>query len=317
MNQQETAAERWRPVLGVEQVIVGVNKMDTCDWSEARFKEIQSEMSLMLQQSGLKPKKVPFIPYSGFQGENLIAPTDKMPWFKGWKANLNPTTAIEGVTMLDALEKFVKPPKRNPDGPLRIPVSGVYNIKGVGSIIAGRVEQGTVKDGDPLSFAPSGITGCKMFSMEMHHQRYPEAVPGDNIGMSIKGLDKNNMPKAGDVIYNTTEGECKPVKSFKAMVNVQDHPGQLKEGFCPIIHVRTAKISCKMTKIHWKMSKKTGDTKQPDPPFVERGETAEVTFEPMKPLFLEAFSVTPALGRIAVMNSNSLVILGKVVETLF
>ena len=301
-------------LLGIEQVIVGINKMDSCDWSKDRFGEIKKEMTLMLQQSGRKPKKIPFIPYSGYLGENLIEKTDKMPWYEGWSANLNPTTQIKGDTILDALEKFVKPPKRNETGPLRIPVSGVYNIKGVGAIIAGRIEQGIVNEGDSIAFTPCNISGCKMFSMEMHHKKYAKCYPGDNIGMSIKGLSKDLMPKAGDVIYNPKEGECPPVKSFVAMINVQDHPGQLKEGFCPIVHVRTTKISCKMTKINWKMSKKTGDTKQESPSFIEKGETAEVVFEPMKPMFLEKFSDTPGMGRIAVMNSNSLVMLGKVMD---
>lgn len=266
----------------------------------------------MLQQSGMKPKKCPFIPYSGFGGENLVTETNKMPWFDGWCANVNPTTQIKGVTLLDALEKFVKPPVRNHDGPLRIPVSGVYNIKGVGAIITGRIEQGIAKVDDQLSFTHSNLTGCKMFSMEMHHKKYMECVPGDNIGMSIKGITKENMPKAGDVIYKTTEGVCMSVYKFNAMVNVQDHPGQLKSGFCPIIHVRTAKVACKMVKINWKIGKKTGNQKIEDPGFMERGDTAEVIFEPSKPLFLETFENTPGLGRIAVMDSNSLVMLGKV-----
>jgi|TARA_B110000444_G_scaffold257124_1_gene294942 elongation factor 1-alpha len=301
-------------LLGIEKVIVGINKMDSCDWSQTRFDEIKKEMSAMLQQCGMKPKKIPFIPYSGFNGDNLTEPTDKMPWYDGWTANINPTTQIKGVTLLDALEKFVTPPNRIIDAPLRIPVSGVYNIKGVGAIITGRIEQGVAKVDDPLSFAPNNITGCKMFSMEMHHKKFTECLPGDNIGMSIKGLEKDNMPKAGDVIYKTTDGICKPVKKFTAMVSVQDHPGKLKPGFCPIIHVRTAKCSCKMTEINWKMGKKTGGTKLEKPESLERGENAEVVFEPSKPFFLEPYDKTPGLGRIAVMDSNSLVMLGKVLD---
>jgi elongation factor 1-alpha len=299
-------------LLGVEQIIVGINKMDTCDWSESRFTEIKDELFKMLKDSGLKPMKIPFIPYSGFQGENLVEKTDKMPWYKGWTANLSKDNKIKGFTLLEALEKFVKPPKRAPEAPLRIPISGVYNIKGVGAIITGRLEQGTAKVGDEIAFTPCAIGGCKMFSIEMHHKKYETAQPGDNIGMSVKGLAKDNMPKSGDVIFKPSEGNCTAVKSFTAMVNVQDHPGQLKTGFCPIIHVRTSKVACKMTKISWKMGKKTGNEKQSDPPFLERGENAEVIFEPSKPLFLEAFDKTPGMGRIAVMDSNSLVMLGKV-----
>tara|TARA_Y100000389_G_scaffold204539_1_gene257802 strand:+ start:448 stop:1812 length:1365 start_codon:yes stop_codon:yes gene_type:complete len=299
-------------LLGVEQIIVGINKMDTCDWSETRFTEIKDEFFKMLKDSGLKPMKIPFIPYSGFKGDNLVEKTDKMPWYKGWTANLSKDNKVSGFTLLDALEKMVKPPKRNLTAPLRIPLGGVYNIKGVGAIITGRVEQGIAKVGDEIAFAPCNIGGCKLFSIEMHHKKYDQATPGDNIGMSVKGLTKDNMPKNGDVLFKPSEGQCTAVKSFVAMVSVQDHPGQLKCGFVPIIHVRTSKVACKMTAINWKMGKKTGGVKQDSPPFVERGESAEVVFTPEKPFYLEPFDKTPGMGRIAVMDSNSLVMLGKV-----
>jgi translation elongation factor EF-1alpha len=86
--------------------------------------------------------------------------------FKSLKDN-----KIKGFTLLEALEKFVKPPKRAPEAPLRIPISGVYNIKGVGAIITGRLEQGTAKVGDEIAFTPCAIGGCKMFSIEMHHKK--------------------------------------------------------------------------------------------------------------------------------------------------
>lgn len=302
-------------LLGVEQIIVGINKMDTCDWSETRYNEIKDEFFKMLKDSGLKPMKIPFIPYSGFHGENLIEKTDKMPWYKGWTANLSKDNKITGFTILDALEKLIKPPKRNTDGAVRIPISGICNIPGVGPVITGRVEQGVIKPDDQIEIVPRNLSGLKMFKIQMHHKDYPEAIPGDNVGMQIKGFDKMNMPKAGDVIYKPSEGKLKPVKCFTAMINVQDHPGKLKNGFCPIVHVRTAKVSCKMTSIKWKSSKKTAGEKVESPPFIERGDNAEVVFEPTKPFFVEPFAKTPGLGRIAVMDSNSLVMLGKVVAT--
>ena len=148
----------------------------------------------------------------------------------------------------------------------------------------------------------------------MHHKTWPEAGPGDNVGLNIKGLDKKNMPKVGDVIFLEKEGVLKPVRSFKAQVVVQEHPGELKIGFSPLVHVRTAKSSCRMNKIFWKMGKKSGNQKVNDPPFVERGETAEIEFVPKQPLYLDSFSNCPGLGRIAVMDSNQLVMLGKVLE---
>ena len=115
-----------------------------------------------------------------------------MPWYKGWSANLNKDTVVEGFTLYDALEKLVKPPKRFPDKPVRIPINGIYKIKGVGDVITGRIEQGTLTSGDVVRVVPRGLDNLKVFSIEMHHKTWPDAKPGDNIGMNIKGLDKPN-----------------------------------------------------------------------------------------------------------------------------
>jgi len=299
-------------LLGVEQIIVGVNKMDACNWSEDRFEEIKAEFVKMLQMIGFKPKKVPFIPYSGFNGDNLVEKSDKAAWYKGWKANINPKKVIEGYTLYEALNNFIIPPKREPDAPLRLPVSNIYNIKGVGQIICGTIEQGTLRPGDVVGIAPSGLTGKKMFSIEQHKKVLESAGPGNSVGMSIKGIGKDEKVQPGDIIYLEKEGHLKPVKSFTAFVAVQEHPGVLKPGYCPVIFSRTAKVACKMTKILWKQSKKTGGAKVDNPPELSQFESAEVEFEPTAPLFLEPFEKCAALGRFAVMDSNRLKMLGKV-----
>ena len=301
-------------LLGIEKLIVGVNKMDSCDWSEQRFNEIKEEMTKMITQAGFKPKQVAFIPYSGFHGENLVKPTDKMPWYKGWEVNISKTEKVSGVTLYDALEKVARPPQRKPDAQVRIPINGIYKIKGVGDVITGRIEQGTLNAGDVCRVVPRKLENLKVFSIEMHHKTWPNAKPGDNIGMNMKGLDKNKMPKVGDVITLQKDPMCLPVESFTAQVAVQEHPGQLKPGFSPCVHVRTAKSACKMTKINWKMSKKTGDQKIDNPEFLERAEQAEIVFTPQQPIYLEPFDKCDGLGRIAVMDSNNLVMLGKVID---
>ena len=301
-------------LLGIEKLIVGVNKMDAVNWNEDRFNEIKEEMTKMIQSAGFKPKQVPFIPYSGFQGENLIDPTDKMPWYKGWSANVTKTEVVNGMTIYDALEKLARPPKRNHEGALRIPINGIYKIKGVGDVITGRIEQGTLNAGETISICPRELNNLKVFSIEMHHKTWPSAKPGDNVGMNIKGLDKTKMPKVGDVIYVPKQGELKAVKSFIAQVVVQEHPGQLKPGFSPCVYVRTAKSACKMNKINWKMGKKTGNQQLDNPPFLEMGESAEVEFIPQQPIYLESFDTCQGLGRIAIMDSNQLVMLGKVMS---
>lgn len=301
-------------LLGIEQLIVGINKMDSCGWSETRFTEIKGEFEKMVKSCGFPPKKVAFIPYSGFQGENLIEKTDKMPWYKGWSANLNKETTITGFTLYDALEKLVQPPKRFEDKNVLIPINGIYKIKGVGDVITGRIEQGTLNAGDTVGVCPRDLKGLKVFSIEMHHKLWPNAKPGDNIGMNIKGLDKNKMPKVGDVIYSEKDTPIKPAKRFKIQFSVMDHPGELKVGFSPCAYVRTGKSASRMSEIVYKMGKDTGGARLDNPPFIKVGDTGEAWFEPQQPIFLTTYEDVPGLGRVAIMDSNYLVMVGKVVE---
>jgi len=118
---------------------------------------------------------------------------------------------IEGLNLFDALDRVVKPPKRDSKKPLRMPVSGVHKIKGVGDVITGRIEQGALHPNEPVGFAPTGVTG-KCFTIEMHHKNVQEANTGDNVGVNVKGLPKeaNKLPKVGDVMYVTTEDPATP-----------------------------------------------------------------------------------------------------------
>merc|ERR1712190_351431 len=119
---------------------------------------------------------------------------------------------IQGHTLLDALNDVVSCPKRPNDKPFRMPVSGVYKIKGVGDVITGRIERGTLKASLDVRFAPTGVSG-KAFSIEMHHKTHSQAGPGDNVGVNVKGLNKENMPKVGDVMFIQGEkGDDDPPK---------------------------------------------------------------------------------------------------------
>merc|ERR1712083_804381 len=153
----------------------------------------------MLTKIGFKTKKIPFVPMSGFQGDNLIEASTNMDWYKGFKVKPK-KKEVEGKTLLDALNNVVHCPKRPSKKPVRMPVSGVYKIKGVGDVITGRIEQGGMTPGTEVMFAPT-LTGGKIFSIEMHHKNVDEAGCGDNVGMNVKGLDKNKMPRTGDVMY--------------------------------------------------------------------------------------------------------------------
>nr|QWE91718.1 eukaryotic elongation factor 1-alpha-like protein [Salpingoeca crinita] len=310
-------------LLGVKQLIVGVNKMDcdTAGYKKERYEEIRDEMRHMLVKSGWKKgfvqDSVPILPISGWMGDNLLTKSKNMDWWKGTDIKVEGET-LHLDTLKEALEKMVRVPQRAVDKAMRTPISGVFKIKGVGDVLTGRVEQGTVKPGDEVVFLPTHTeanpcTG-KIFTVEMHHKSVEAAATGDNVGLNVKGLDKKNMPRVGDVMIlksDTSVGKC---KSFNAQVQVMNHPGELKAGYCPIAFVRTSRSAVRMSEIVWKIGKETGGSKAESPANLKANEVAEVKFEPQQPFVVDTFKNCEGLGRIAIMEGNTVVMLGKVTK---
>jgi len=312
-------------LLGVKQLIIGVNKMDcsVAGYGEKRYTEIRDEMKHMLKKVGWKKdfvdNQLPIMPISGWIGDNLIKKSDKMGWWKGMDVKAVDGSMVHVETLYDCLEKFVKAPKRNSDGAMRVPLSGVYKIKGVGDVLTGRVEQGRVKPGDDCMFLPThtASTSCtgKVFTVEMHHKNVPEASQGDNVGMNVKGLPKDNMPRVGDIMVLKTDESINRTKSFYTQVQVLNHPGELKVGYCPIAFVRTGRSAVRLAEISWKMGKETAGQKAESPASIKAGEMGLVKFEPQQAFVVDSFKVCEGLGRVAIMEGNSVVMLGKVTKT--
>jgi len=311
-------------LLGVRQLIVGVNKMDSdvAGYKEARYNEIKDEMFHMLTKVGWKKDfvtaSVPMLPISGWIGDNLIKKSENMGWWKGAEVTSLSGKKAHVDTLLDYLNTIVEVPERKTDAALRVPISGIYKIKGVGDVLAGRVEQGSVKAGDEVIFMPTHTTAnpCtgKVFTVEMHHKRVEFAGPGDNVGMNIKGLDKGNMPRGGDVMIMKSDSTLKHVADFTAQIQTLDIPGELKVGYSPIGFVRCGRSACKVTKLDWKVGKETGGKKLEEPHSLKSNEMAQMVFAPCQPLVVDSFKNCEGLSRIAFLDGNTAVMLGKVVK---
>jgi elongation factor 1-alpha len=314
-------------LLGVKQLIIGINKMD-CDvagYKEDRYNEVKDEMVNMLGRVGWKKAfikdSLPVLPISGWIGDNLIKKSPKMAWWKGVDVTNILKKKVHIDTLLDALNNMVEIPKRPVDKPVRMPVSGVYKIKGVGDVITGRIEQGKVEPGQEVNFLPTSTSSkpCngKVFSVEMHHKSVKAANPGDNVGLNVKGLDKMHMPRVGDVMVLKSDTSLKACQSFVAQVQVLGHPGELKIGYSPIAFVRTGRSACRISDIAWKIGKETGGQKAAKPVSLKANEMAQLTFEPQQPFVCDSFKNTEGLGRLAIMEGSSVVMLGKVVKVEF
>jgi len=282
--------------LGVKQMVVALNKMDSCQYSESRYNDIKEEVSNYLKKVGYKPAKINFVPISGWVGDNMIDKSANMTWYSG-------------PTLLEALDE-ITPPKRPTDKPLRLPLQDVYKIGGIGTVPVGRVETGILKPGMNVNFAPVGII-TEVKSVEMHHEALKEALPGDNVGFNCKNLSVKDI-KRGFVASDNAADPAKGCDTFEAQVIIMSHPGQIQNGYTPVLDCHTSHIATKFKNIDEKMDRRTGKTMETNPKFVKNGDACMVTMEPTKPMVCEAFSDYPPLGRFAVRDMRQTVAVGVI-----
>ncbi|KLO14431.1 translation elongation factor [Schizopora paradoxa] len=296
--------------LGVRQLIVAINKMDTTKWSEARYEEIVKETSNFIKKVGYNPKQVAFVPISGWHGDNMLEESSNMPWYKGWKKETK-AGEVKGKTLLEAIDA-IEPPSRPSDRPLRLPLQDVYKIGGIGTVPVGRVETGIIKAGMVVTFAPSNVT-TEVKSVEMHHEQLTEGKPGDNVGFNVKNVSVKDI-RRGNVASDSKNDPAKEAASFKAQVIVLNHPGQISNGYSPVLDCHTAHIACKFETIEAKIDRRTGKTSEENPKFVKSGDACMVKMVPSKPMCVETFSDYAPLGRFAVRDMRQTVAVGVIKE---
>jgi len=298
--------------LGVKQLVVAVNKMDSTEpkYSEARFSEITKEVRAYVKKVGYNPDAVPMIPISGFHGDNMLEQSTNMDWWKKQKIDTK-GAKFEYVTLFDALDN-INPPTRPTDKALRLPLQDVYKIGGIGTVPVGRVETGIIKPGMVVNFAPNGPT-TEVKSVEMHHEALTEAVPGDNVGFNVKNVSVKEV-KRGNVCSDSKNDPAKEAASFAAQVIVLNHPGQIQAGYAPVLDCHTAHIACKFGELLTKIDRRTGKSLEDNPKFVKSGDSCMVKMVPSKPMCVESFSAYPPLGRFAVRDMKQTVAVGVIKE---
>jgi len=284
--------------LGVKQLVVVINKMDdkSVNWSQDRYNEIKTEVSSFIKKIGYNPDNVNFVPISGWHGDNMLEKSENMPWYKG-------------PTMLEALDALT-PPKRPSEKPLRLPLQDVYKIGGIGTVPVGRVETGILKPGMTVLFAPSNLT-TEVKSVEMHHESMPEAIPGDNVGFNVKNISVKDI-RRGFVASDSKNDPAKETETFDAQVIVLNHPGQIHNGYAPVLDCHTAHIACKFSEIMTKVDRRSGAVIETNPKNIKMGDAAIVRMIPSKPMCVETFTEYPPLGRFAVRDMRQTVAVGVI-----
>jgi len=287
--------------LGVQQLIVAINKMDMKDYSEDVFKKIKADVETLLKTVGYDPSKVNFIPLASLLGDNVVKKTDKMPWYKG-------------PTLLAALDLFNIPEKPT-NLSLRLPIQDVYNITGIGVVPVGKVETGIMKVGDKVIFVPAregkGISG-EVKSIEMHHEQLKQAGPGDNVGFNVRGIEKKDIAR-GDVLGHVDNAPT-VASEFTAQIVVLNHPSVMTVGYTPVFHIHTSQVACQIMAILKKLNAATGETIAENPDFIKNGDAAIIKVKPVRPIVIEKQKDIPHMSRFAIRDSGVTVAAGMCID---
>jgi len=220
--------------LGIEQLVVVINKMDdpTVEWSKERYDEIVGKLSPFLKAVGYNPgKQLSFIPVSGYTGANLmerVKPT-VCPWY-------------DSKSFIETMDEL-KPLNRNPEGPLRVPIIDKYKERGT-TVIMGKVESGRIHIGQKCLLMPNK-TKVEVIGLKCHEDDYELVNPGENVAIYIKGDDIE--VSSGHVLCDETN-PLPSVKEFIGQFMVLDKP-LFSAGYTAIMHIHTAVETVTVTKI--------------------------------------------------------------------
>jgi len=267
-------------VIGAGHVVVCVTKMDEAaePYSEARFEEAAGLMRKLLRKVGFAGD-APCIPMSGRAGDNVVQCSQKMAWYGG------PTL----VAALDAIPAPAPPAA----APLRVVVREVYYIDSVGAVAAGRVEQGTLRFGQQVVFAPGGATG-KVRSVEVDRETVREAHARDLVSFAVEGLDAGDLQRG--MVVSEAADPLVASEAFTAQVAVLRGPADVKAGFSVVLACHAATVPCQVEEILSLLDKRTGDVRQDKPAVLKAGDVGLVRFRPLSQLCVEAFGDSPGLG---------------------
>ena len=285
--------------MGVKQIAVLANKMDTVDYKEDAFNKLKTDVSVILKQAGYKLEEVPFIPISGFKGENLVKKSDKMPWYKG-------------PSLIEQFDLF-KQPEKPTNLPLRMPIQDCYEITGIGAVPVGKIETGVMKVGKKIIIlrgrTGKGVPG-EIRSIEMHHEKLTQAEAGDNVGVNLRGVGKKDVAR-GDVICDIAS-PATMAEEFVAQIAVISHPTVIAKGYTPVFHVHTAQVPCQFIELIEKTSPDGVKTSNPD--FLKNGDIAKVRLKPIGNLVIEASSKNPHMAGFAIRDAGATVAAGMCME---
>jgi len=285
--------------LGINHIAVCVNKMDLADYREDVFEKIKKDYSVFLEEINVRPSG--FIPISAVNGENMIANSAKMRWY-------------QGKNVLEALDSFEKAPPRHALS-FRLPVQDIYKFTEEGDdrrIVSGRIETGTIREGDEVIFLPSKKKS-RIKSIEgFNVKKQSEVFAGQSVGVC---LDTQIYIRPGEIMSKASEPLPHVSTKFKANI--------FWMGRQPFIQGKTYKLKVTSQQIPVVLSKIISvlDASElssiTNKPQIDRHDVAECVLETLKPVAFDEVTRIAETGRFVVVDNYEIVGGGIILAPVF
>lgn len=290
--------------LGVRVLVVVINKMDepTVKWSKERYDDIVGKLTPFLKASGYNTAKhVIFVPIAGLTGANVKDRSTKevCPWY-------------DGPSLLEVLDG-VNVGGRDPEGPLRVPVLDKYIDRGI--IVMGKVESGTVREGQKVVVMP-GRVECVVDTVLINDVAVRSAKPGENVKLKMKGCKEEDIMRG--FMLSDLERPIIPVRQFEAQIMLLELEAHslFTAGYSAVLHVHTAQEEVVVKKLVAEVDKKTGEarTDVPAPRFMRSNGLCIAVLETAQAVCVEKFDAMQQLGRFTLRDGTRTIAIGKILR---
>lgn len=288
--------------LGVSQLLVAVNKMDTVDWSQSRYDDIVKKLGLFLKQAGYKDVDLSYIPCSGLGGENLTKAVSE-PKLASW---------YKGSTLVEQIDKF-KAVERPMDKPFRLIISDVFKGLGSGFSVVGRVSSGSVQAGDRVLVQPAGdLAVVKAVTMDDSDNTCGFA--GDHVTVVLTGMDMAHV-NVGSVLCDP-QNPIKSAMRIRARIVIFNLELPITRGFTVVFHYQSITEPAIIKRLNCQLNKNTGEVIKNKPKCLVKNSSAVVEIEFERPVCLEMYKDYKDLGRFMLRQGGHTIAAGLVEEVL-
>jgi elongation factor 1 alpha-like protein len=293
--------------LGVSQLVVAVNKLDTVAWSHERFDEIVNKLRLFLKQVGFKEADVTYVPCSGFTGDNLTKPSEHL-------TNWNPPTP----TLLHAIDSFQQP-ERLVEKPFRMSISDIFRAQSASSggiCVAGRIESGFVQKEDRVLVMPlNALANVRQVLVGAGERACNSAFAGEHVSLLLVGLPDQNSLADGMVACDPAQ-PIQAAKLIRARIVVFNIEVPITRGFPVVLHFGSAQTQAVIKRIVAEINKMTGEIIKNKPRCLAKNCNAIIEIAMDAPVCMELYANVKELGRFMLRSGGKTLAAGLVTEIL-